>query len=116
MKSTAGGSVKRVKISIALATAFLLAACANNAGSSSSGSSADNGSGPIKIGVIVPLTGPSGPNGKDVLDAITTEADLINKAGGVSGRALQVVSEDDKSDPATGVSAANKLVNEGVSV
>lgn len=108
--------MKRIKISIALAAALLIAGCANNGGGSSSGNRSDSGSGPIKIGVIGPLTGPAGPNGKDVLDAITVKADLINKAGGVNGRQLQVIPMDDKSDPATGVSAATSLVNQGVSV
>ncbi len=107
--------MKRTMIFTALALAPLLAGCANNGGSSTSGK-ADSGSGPIKVGVIVPLSGPAGPNGKEVLNAITTEADLINKAGGVRGRKLQIVSKDDKSDPATGVSAANALASEGVSV
>lgn len=108
--------MKRTKIFTALGLASLLAGCANNGGSSSSGNAADSGSGRIKIGVIVPLSGPAGPNGKDVLDAITVKAGLVNKAGGVRGRKLEVVSKDDKSDPATGVSAADALVNEGVSV
>jgi branched-chain amino acid transport system substrate-binding protein len=108
--------VKRTRIVTALALAFLSAGCANSGGSSSSGNAADSGSGPIKLGVIVPLSGPAGPNGRDVLDAITVKADLINKTGGVRGRQLAIVSKDDKSDPATGVSAATALVNEGVSV
>lgn len=93
--------MKRTKIFTALALVPLLVGCANNGGSSSSGN-ADSGSGPIKIAVIVPLSGPAGPNGKDVLDAITAKSDLLNKAGGVRGRKLQIVSKDDKSDPATG--------------
>ncbi|MFI5610017.1 ABC transporter substrate-binding protein [Amycolatopsis sp. NPDC051903] len=108
--------MKRTRFLPVLGLAVLLAGCANTGASPSSGSSGDSGSGPLKIGVIVPLSGPAGPNGKDVLDAITTKADLINKAGGVRGRQLQIVSKDDKSDPATGVSAATSLVNEGVSV
>ncbi|MDQ0381349.1 ABC transporter substrate-binding protein [Amycolatopsis thermophila] len=108
--------MRRLRSSVLVATAFLLAACANSGGGSAPSTNADAGSGPIKIGVIVPLSGPAGPNGKDVLDAITTKADLINKAGGVRGRQLEVVSQDDKSDPATGVSAANTLINDGAAV
>ncbi|MEV0069159.1 ABC transporter substrate-binding protein [Amycolatopsis sp. NPDC050768] len=108
--------MKRTRLFPVLGLAVLLAGCANTGASSSSPSAGDSGSGPIKIGVIVPLSGPAGPNGKDVLDAITTKADLINKAGGVSGRQLEIVSKDDKSDPATGVSAATSMVNDGVAV
>jgi branched-chain amino acid transport system substrate-binding protein len=109
--------VKRTRFFPALGLVVLLAGCANtDSGSSSGNAAADSGSGPIKIGVIVPLSGPAGPNGKDVLDAITTKAELVNKAGGVRGRQVEIVSKDDKSDPATGVSAATALVNEKVSV
>lgn len=108
--------MRRNKVSIALAATILLAGCANDEGGSSSGDAGDDGSGPLKIGVIVPLSGPAGPNGKDVLDAITVQADLVNKAGGVRGRQIEIVSKDDKSDPAAGVSAATALVNEKVSV
>jgi branched-chain amino acid transport system substrate-binding protein len=107
--------MKRINTSLLLAAALLLSGCANNGGSAAGGTG-DTGSGPIKIGVIAPLSGPAGPNGQEVLDAITVKADLINKAGGVHGRQLQVLHQDDKSDPATGVSAANTLISQGVSV
>jgi branched-chain amino acid transport system substrate-binding protein len=93
----------------------VLAGCANDQ-SATGESSGSTASGPIKIGVIVPLSGPAGPNGKDVLDAITVEADLVNSSGGVLGRQLEVIAKDDQSNPATGVSAANELAAEGVSV
>ena len=46
---------------------------------------------PIKIGVIVPLSGPAGPNGKSVAQAVETVADGINAKGGVMGRKLVVI-------------------------
>jgi branched-chain amino acid transport system substrate-binding protein len=111
--------VKQFKpIAAGVASVLMLAACAND-GSSSSKGGGDNsggGSGPIKIGVIVPLSGPAGPNGKDVLQSIKVEVGLINQAGGVLGRKVQVVAKDDQSNPATGVSAANALASSGVSV
>ena len=94
----------------------LVAGCANNGGTSSSGGNTGNQTGPIKIGVIVPQSGPAGPNGAEVLGSIQVQADLINKAGGVLGRQLEVVSKDDQSTPAAGVSAATDLVSQGVSV
>lgn len=93
----------------------LVAGCANT-GSAPSGGSGPDTSGPIKIGVIVPLSGPAGPNGQDVLDAIQVQADVVNSRGGVQGRQLQVVAKDDQSKPASGVSAATELAGEGVSV
>lgn len=112
--------VKMKKLAGALLlTAALTAGCANSGGSSGdkgSGGGNSAASGPIKIGVIVPLSGPAGPNGKDVLAAIQAEVDIVNQAGGVMGRQVEVLSEDDKSTPASGVTAANDLVSKGVSV
>lgn len=97
-------------------TAALATGCANSGQSSNGASSGKKDSGPLKIGVIVPLSGSAGPNGKHVLTAIQTEADRLNSDGGVDGRKIEVVSRDDKSTPATGVSAATKMVSQGVDV
>ncbi|WP_433506513.1 ABC transporter substrate-binding protein [Pseudonocardia halophobica] len=97
----------------------LTAGCANTGSApqgGSGGSGAASTSGPVKVGVIVPLSGPAGPNGQDVLDAIQVQADVINAEGGVLGRQLQIVAKDDQSNPANGVSAATQLASEGVSV
>jgi branched-chain amino acid transport system substrate-binding protein len=98
-----------------VAAALTVTACSNT-DQSSAGGSADDGKGPLKIGVIVPLSGPSGPNGKEVLNAIQVEASAWNKAGGVDGRKIEVLSADDKSTPADGVTAANQLVGKHVDV
>ena len=102
------------RLAAVIAASALVVGCSNT-----DGSSEDQGkdkSGPIKLGVIVPLSGAAGPNGKHVLAAIQAQADLINSEGGVDGRKLQVVSKDDQSTPASGVSAATELVGDGVEV
>ena len=71
---------------------------------------------PIKVGVIVPLSGPAGPNGKSVAQAIETIAEGINARGGVLGRKLVVIAKDDESTPAVGVTRANEMVAEKVAL
>lgn len=71
---------------------------------------------PIKVGTIFPLSGGAGPNGQAVTNAVKVAADLINQSGGLLGRQLEVISKDDESTPAVGVSRANELIAEGVSV
>jgi branched-chain amino acid transport system substrate-binding protein len=44
------------------------------------------------------------------------EQDLINASGGVLGRPLKIVVEDDKSDPKEAVTAANKLLQQDKAV
>ena len=88
---------------IAVAGAFTLAAC---------GSAADEGtpdSGPIKIGVVVPLTGPFSPLGLGDKAAIEQEVKAINNAGGILGRDLKVTIKDDKTDVPQSVTEFNQL-------
>ena len=70
----------------------------------------------IKVGTIFPLSGGAGPQGQHVTDAINAMAAMINDNGGVLGRKLEVLSRDDQSTPAVGVSRADDLISQGVSV
>lgn len=71
---------------------------------------------PIKVGTIFPLSGPAGPNGQAVTSAVKIAAEMINAKGGVLGRKIVVVSKDDESTPAVGVTRANEMVAEKVAV
>ena len=79
------------------------------------GSSAQSGA-PVKVGTIFPLSGGAGPQGQHVTQAIQAMAAVINASGGVLGRQIEIVTRDDESTPAVGVSRATELVNEDVSV
>jgi len=72
--------------------------------------------GTVKVGVIFPLSGGAGPQGQHVSHAIQTMAELINSSGGVLGRKIELVTRDDESTPAVGVSRANEMIAQGVSV
>lgn len=71
---------------------------------------------PVKVGVIIPLSGGAGPQGQHVTQAIQVMAALINESGGVLGRPIELITRDDESTPAVGVSRANDLIAQGVSV
>ena len=71
---------------------------------------------PIKVGTIFPLSGGAGPNGQAVTDAVKVAAKMINEQGGLLGRQITVVSKDDESTPAVGVSRANEMIAEKVDV
>ena len=51
-----------------------------------------------------------------VTNAIQLMAATINDAGGVLGRTIEIVSRDDESTPAVGVSRATELASAGVAV
>lgn len=64
---------------------------------------------PIKIGTSFPLSGTVAADGKYIVDAIQFAADQCNAAGGINGRKVEIVSEDDEADPSSAASIANKF-------
>jgi branched-chain amino acid transport system substrate-binding protein len=66
---------------------------------------------PIKIGTLTPLTGAGGPYGPVMVKAVKAVVDEVNAAGGVLGRKIELVSEDDQTNPEAGVRAARKLID-----
>lgn len=66
--------------------------------------------GPIRIGALNPITGSGSPYGTGMLKMIQAAADTVNAAGGVIGRQIQIVAEDDQTSPQAGVLAAKKLI------
>ena len=68
-------------------------------------------SGPIRIGVLVPLTGAGGPYGPAEATVAKSVADEVNGHGGVLGRPVEIVVEDDATNPEAGVRAARKLID-----
>ena len=65
---------------------------------------------PIKIGVTQPLTGAFAASGNYVMQGAKLAEDEINKAGGVLGRKIQLIVEDNKSNPTEAVATAEKLI------
>ena len=65
---------------------------------------------PIRIGILTPLTGAGGNDGPRMLKAMQAVFDEVNKAGGVLGRKIETVVEDDQTNPEAAVRAARKLI------
>jgi branched-chain amino acid transport system substrate-binding protein len=66
---------------------------------------------PIKIGAILPLSGKNATYGNEIKNAIDLAIEEINNSGGINGRKIEVIYEDDQADPKVGVNAMQKLVN-----
>jgi len=67
--------------------------------------------GPIKIAGLVSLTGsgsPFGPNNRAAHQAVV---DQVNAAGGLLGRKIEYLSEDDQTNAEAGVRGARKLID-----
>ena len=66
--------------------------------------------GPIKIGVVTPLSGTYAGIGQQVKWGLDLAAAQINAAGGVMGRRLELIYEDEEANPAVAVQKAEKLL------
>lgn len=64
----------------------------------------------LRVGVIQPLSGPVAASGNYVTSGAKIAADEINAKGGILGGKLELLIEDNKSDPAEAVNAAEKLI------
>lgn len=64
---------------------------------------------PIRIGVVTPLSGTYAGIGQQVKWGLDLAARQINAAGGVAGRQLELVYEDEEANPAVAVQKAEKL-------
>jgi branched-chain amino acid transport system substrate-binding protein len=69
------------------------------------------GTGPIRIGTLTPLTGAGGSYGPIMRDIVAAVVRDVNAAGGVLGRQIQLISEDDQTNPEAAVRAARKLID-----
>src|SRR5262245_58982235 len=64
----------------------------------------------IKVGVIQPLTGAFAASGNYVANGAKIAADEINAKGGVLGKKIDLVIEDNKSNPTEAAAVAEKLI------
>lgn len=64
---------------------------------------------PIRIGVVTPLTGTYAPLGTQIKWAIDLATKEINDAGGILGRKVELLYEDEEANPAVATQRSEKL-------
>jgi len=64
---------------------------------------------PIRIGVLLPLTGPFAKNGIENWEAMQIARDLINQQGGINGRKIEYVNGDATS-PTAAISETERII------
>ncbi len=104
-------SIAVLKAALAAAMAVTIAGCALPSDSQSSSAAAQEGT-PIKIGVVVSLTGSYAGLGQPERNTLEMEVERINEAGGVNGRPVELIFEDDATDDAKANAAASKLIEQ----
>ncbi|MCK5892588.1 ABC transporter substrate-binding protein [Aeromicrobium sp.] len=85
----------------------MLAACGG-------GSDSGTEDGPYKIGFVGSLSGAVAPVGTALLAGFNLAIDDVNANGGVNGREIEVVTEDDEADASAGITAVRALAAEDV--
>lgn len=79
-----------------------------------SGNGQSAGADVYKIGGMGPLTGGAASYGLSVKQGAQIAIDEINAAGGVNGKQLQLVFEDDENDVEKAINAYNKIMDEDI--
>ncbi|MFA6222379.1 MAG: ABC transporter substrate-binding protein [Desulfomonilaceae bacterium] len=73
---------------------------------------AENPTAALKVGVVLSMTGAQARFGEIQRNSFLLAVDEINKAGGVNGRQVAIIVEDDNGQPDLAGSAAEKLISE----
>src|SRR6202050_1656568 len=68
-------------------------------------------SGPIKIGLLAPLTGVVASGGKEMVEGVQFYLEQVKNE--IAGRKVELVIEDDASNPDTALQKARRLVEQG---
>ena len=64
---------------------------------------------PVKIGVVTPLTGTYAPIGQQVRWGLELATREVNASGGILGRPVELIFEDEEANPAVATQKAEKL-------
>src|SRR5215203_1563258 len=104
--------MKRTLITLGLVTLLLAAfACERRDGTGNVGGTADSG-GPIRVGIDGDLSGQTSSFGESTRNGAMMAIDEINAAGGINGRKVEAVIEDDQGQPQQASTVVSKLVNQ----
>jgi ABC-type branched-subunit amino acid transport system substrate-binding protein len=112
LKAGARGRRRLAALTAVTGMALLLGACSSaGAGAGSGSSGGSSGKGPITLGEMGPLTGPRADIGAAMVEGAKLALSVVNADGGVLGHQVKLDPQDDASDPADAVPAADKEIN-----
>src|SRR5215210_8443635 len=100
--------MKRILLALVLLISILLGlACERRGGPGAGGET-----GGIVIGYYGDLSGRTSNFGQSTKEGVLMAADEINKAGGINGRQIQILSEDDEGRPEKAATVVTKLIDQ----
>src|SRR5436305_8062686 len=99
-------------IAVTAALSLVLTGCPpkNEQGTATTADTA--GGGDILVGEYSSLTGLQGTFGTSTHNGIIMAADEVNAAGGINGRKVKILTEDDQSKPEEAATAVSKLISQ----
>jgi branched-chain amino acid transport system substrate-binding protein len=101
--------MKKIVLSLILLVSILLpVACEKKGGDTGSTGGGDT----IKVGVYGDLTGQTASFGKSTKNGVELAFEEINKAGGINGKKIQTIVEDDQGRPEQAKTVISKLINQ----
>lgn len=95
---------RRGALCIAAALTVSLAGCGSGGGEAS----ADD---PWKVGIVTSFTGPANALGLEEIESYRLAVKLVNESGGINGRKVEIVEDDDQSQPQQAVTVVNKQIS-----
>ena len=89
---------------------MVLATAAGLSATSTLGLASAQGTGPIKVGVLIALSGPAAAYGAEERRAIEAVTNRVNAEGGIKGRKIELVVRDTKTNPTEAARLANQVI------
>jgi branched-chain amino acid transport system substrate-binding protein len=109
------GIVRRTPVGIAAISLLAAAACGGSSGGSSAGASGSPGTstaGTILVGYDGDLSGPFAISGQGAIKGIQAYFAAANKAGGIAGKQVKLITLDDGGDPNRALSNVQQLLTQ----
>lgn len=92
------------------ATAMALVGCSDTRLGEEAATSSD---GPYRIFFTADMSGPTSSVSRSVLAGVKAATEQVNESGGISGRQVELIENNDQNDPTMAVSALQEQINSG---
>jgi branched-chain amino acid transport system substrate-binding protein len=100
--------MKRTILALLLITTLFTSLACERRGGATNGDT----TGPILVGYYGDLSGRTSSFGQSTKNGVEMAADEINKAGGLNGRQIKILTEDDQGEPNKAATVVTKLINQ----
>lgn len=100
--------MKRILLSLVVMASLLATLACERRG----GVTGDSNTGVIRVGYYGDLSGRTSNFGVSTKNGVMMAADEINKAGGINGRQIEILSEDDEGRPEKAATVVTKLIDQ----